>query len=272
MDQDEEDDSEEEDEEDEVASATKKRAMKRKAEDDAEAEEDEDEEGEEDEEAEEEEAEEQEEQAPVMTGPPRILLTTSPGPTKATYQFCDELKNVFPGGEFFKRPKGRGFELGRVARWAAKRGYHACIVVNEDHKKPSEFHVAARLDPTQLTVTDAITLINLPAGPTAYFKLSSVQLSSEIYVSNKETTPANSRNMLAPLPTLPSSSSTASRRCSVTLLDACSVSSSLRFPSSVDDRSSPSTTSETSSSSAVIVTPSLLRQRPSSKRLVPASR
>ncbi|EKC99702.1 hypothetical protein A1Q2_06012 [Trichosporon asahii var. asahii CBS 8904] len=165
MDQDEEDDSEEEDEEDEVASATKKRAMKRKAEDDAEAEEDEDEEGEEDEEAEEEEAEDQEEQAPVMTGPPRILLTTSPGPTKATYQFCDELKNVFPGGEFFKRPKGRGFELGRVARWAAKRGYHACIVVNEDHKKPN-----------------AITLINLPAGPTAYFKLSSVQLSSEIYL------------------------------------------------------------------------------------------
>ena len=30
---------------------------------------------------------------------------------------------------------------------------------------------------------DAITLINLPAGPTAYFKLTSVQLGKEIHVS-----------------------------------------------------------------------------------------
>lgn len=54
---------------------------------------------------------------------PRILITTSPSPCKQTYQFCDDLKNVFPGGEFFKRPKGRGFEIGRVSRWASKRGY-----------------------------------------------------------------------------------------------------------------------------------------------------
>jgi ribosome production factor 1 len=29
--------------------------------------------------------------------------------------------------------------------------------------------------------SDAVTLINLPAGPTAYFKLSSVQLGKQIY-------------------------------------------------------------------------------------------
>ncbi|OWZ61448.1 ribosome production factor 1 [Cryptococcus neoformans Bt63] len=95
---------------------------------------------------------------------PRILITTSPSPCKQTYQFCDDLKNVFPGGEFFKRPKGRGFEIGRVSRWASKRGYQALIVVNEDHKIPN-----------------AVTLINLPSGPTAYFKLSSIILSSNIY-------------------------------------------------------------------------------------------
>ena len=32
-------------------------------------------------------------------------------------------------------------------------------------------------------VSDAITVIQLPAGPTAYFKLTSVQLGSQIYVS-----------------------------------------------------------------------------------------
>lgn len=30
---------------------------------------------------------------------------------------------------------------------------------------------------------DAMTLMQLPAGPTAYFKLTSVQLGSQIYVS-----------------------------------------------------------------------------------------
>lgn len=84
------------------------------------------------------EAEEEAEAPPAPAAPPRILITTSPSPCKLTYNYCDDLKNVFPGGSFFKRPKGRGFELGRVARWAGKRGYEALIVVNEDHKAPSE--------------------------------------------------------------------------------------------------------------------------------------
>jgi ribosome production factor 1 len=87
-----------------------------------------------------EEDEEEEEEAvppPPPTAPPRILITTSPGPSKACYQFCDDIKAVFPGGDFFKRPKGRGYELGRVARWATKRGFNAVLVVNEDHKTPS---------------------------------------------------------------------------------------------------------------------------------------
>ena len=71
------------------------------------------------------------------TAPPRILITTSASPCKETYAFCDDLKNIFPGGELFKRPKGRGFELGRISRWAAKRRYNAMLVVNEDHKTAS---------------------------------------------------------------------------------------------------------------------------------------
>ena len=79
-------------------------------------------------------------QIPPVASPaaPRILLTTSPAATKATYQFIDELRGIFPGGTSYKRPKGRGYEVGRVARWAAKRGFTAMLVVNEDHKMPSE--------------------------------------------------------------------------------------------------------------------------------------
>jgi ribosome production factor 1 len=70
--------------------------------------------------------------------PPKVLITTSPQAGKATYEFCDELVGVFPGAEFVRRKKGKGFEVGRIAGWAAGRGYGSMVVVNEDHKKPSE--------------------------------------------------------------------------------------------------------------------------------------
>ncbi|KAJ9121645.1 hypothetical protein QFC22_002265 [Naganishia vaughanmartiniae] len=120
-------------------------------------------EGEEENEAEDETSENKPQAVPEYAPPLRILLTTSPSPTKATYEFLAELRSVFPGAEVRKRMKGRGFEMGRIARWAAKREYAAMVVVNEDHKRPN-----------------AITVINLPAGPTAYFKLSSIQMGSQI--------------------------------------------------------------------------------------------
>nr|ASF90190.1 hypothetical protein SPAR05813 [Bartheletia paradoxa] len=95
--------------------------------------------------------------------PPKILITTGPKACKDTYEFCDELVGVFPGSEFIRRKRGKGFELGKIAGWCAKRGYSDLMVVNEDHKTPN-----------------AITLIHLPNGPTAYFKLTSIQLSQAI--------------------------------------------------------------------------------------------
>lgn len=126
--------------------------------------------------------------APTFTGPypdpPKILITTSPRSTAVTHRFVEELSNVFPGGEVRRRPRGKGFELGRIARWAAKeeRGYDVVLVVNEDHKTPSGWR-GGREGTGLMRGTDAITVINLPAGPTAYFKLTSVQLSKEIHVS-----------------------------------------------------------------------------------------
>ncbi|KAI0028344.1 Brix-domain-containing protein [Vararia minispora EC-137] len=96
--------------------------------------------------------------------PPKVLITTSRKATRVTYEFCDELVGVFPGAEFYKRPKGREFETGRIAGWAAKRGYSNLIVVNEDTKKPN-----------------AITVVHLPNGPTAYFKLTSIELTQHIF-------------------------------------------------------------------------------------------
>ncbi|KAG7093963.1 hypothetical protein E1B28_007594 [Marasmius oreades] len=107
------------------------------------------------------------------TVPPKVLITTSPKASKSTYAFCDELVGVFPGAGFIRRKKGKGFEMGRIAGWAAGRGYKHMCVVNEDMKKPN-----------------AITLIHLPNGPTAYFKLTSVELTNQIY-GHARATPHN---------------------------------------------------------------------------------
>ena len=83
--------------------------------------------------------------------PPKVLVTTSFKASKATYEFCDELVGVFPGAEFRRRKKGKAFEMGRIAAWAADRGYKHLMVVNEDMKKPStSAHSLSRaLGPTE---------------------------------------------------------------------------------------------------------------------------
>lgn len=72
------------------------------------------------------------------TIPPKVLVTTSQKATKVTYEFCEELVSVFPGAELIRRKKGKGYEMGRIAGWAAGREYTHLVVVNEDMKKPSK--------------------------------------------------------------------------------------------------------------------------------------
>jgi len=63
-----------------------------------------------------------------------------------------------------REKKGQGFEMGRIAGWAAGRNYKHLLVVNEDMRKPN-----------------AITLVHLPSGPSAYFKLTSIELTKQIF-------------------------------------------------------------------------------------------
>ena len=117
--------------------------------------------------------------------PPKVLITTSPKVSKATYDFCDELVGVFPGAEFIQRKKGKGFEIGWIAAWAANRGYKHLFVINEDHKKPSQFPLNCNSNFLSLRpAIDALTLVYLPSGPTAYFKLTSIELTQQIYVGS----------------------------------------------------------------------------------------
>ncbi|PWN30452.1 Brix-domain-containing protein [Jaminaea rosea] len=113
------------------------------------------------------------------SAPPAILITTSAPssstsphlasvnarshPAERTRDFIEELLNMFPGGEYRPRAKAKGASLGKIAGWARKRGYNAMIVIGEDHKQPTMW-----------------TLIGLPEGPTAVFRLTSVRLGKEI--------------------------------------------------------------------------------------------
>lgn len=114
------------------------------------------------------------------SAPPAILITTSAPssstsphlasvsarshPAERTRDFIDELLNMFPGGEYRQRAKARGASLGKIADWARKRGYNAMIVIGEGRKEPV-----------------MLTIIGLPEGPTAVFRLTSVALGKEIH-------------------------------------------------------------------------------------------
>ena len=86
---------------------------------------------------------------------PKIVITTSKRPSRQAYQFCYEVKSILPNSEVVKRKPE--YDIRHLVKFSAEMEYTDLIIVNEDKKQPN-----------------AVTLIHLPDGPTAYFKLSSV--------------------------------------------------------------------------------------------------
>ncbi|KAI8144843.1 anticodon-binding protein [Fennellomyces sp. T-0311] len=68
------------------------------------------------------------------------------------YDFCHELVSIFPNAQFAKR--GPKHEMKQIIKQAVKHEFTDLMIVNEDRKQ-----------------LNAITLIHLPDGPSAYFKL-----------------------------------------------------------------------------------------------------
>lgn len=70
-----------------------------------------------------------------------ILLTTSPRPHGPTYAFLKEFQSLLGGEKYaqFVPRKNARFELSKVCKWAAKRGFGAIVVVGEDfHGEPGQ--------------------------------------------------------------------------------------------------------------------------------------
>ena len=91
---------------------------------------------------------------------PRLLLTTSKAPTSVTFDFLRELALIFPNTEYYKRGT---YEMKKICKFAANRGFTNVMVVHEEKKK--------------LT---GLWLVHLPNGPTAHFKLTSIKQGHEI--------------------------------------------------------------------------------------------
>ncbi|WFC97783.1 Ribosome production factor 1 [Malassezia yamatoensis] len=114
------------------------------------------------------------------TAPPAILITTSlpsnatsphlasanarSHPAEEVRNFVKQLLSVFTGAEYRPRAKAKGAGLGKICSWARARRYDAVIVIGEARKKPC-----------------TLTLVQLPMGPTALFRLTSISYGKEIY-------------------------------------------------------------------------------------------
>ncbi|OLY82718.1 Ribosome production factor 1 [Smittium mucronatum] len=99
----------------------------------------------------------QDEYSEYYTGKiPKVIITTTKKATKATYEFSMELKSIIPDSQFIKRQST--FSLDQIMEFCSNRDYTDLIVVSEDHREPTH-----------------ITIIHLPEGPSAKYRLTRIK-------------------------------------------------------------------------------------------------
>ena len=81
----------------------------------------------------------------------KILLTTNLKPTKATFEFLTDIKNVFPNSYYYPR---KGYTLKQISEIALEKDYTHLLTINERLKQPF-----------------SITFCVLRTGPTINFRL-----------------------------------------------------------------------------------------------------
>eukprot|EP00252_Welwitschia_mirabilis_P015907 TRINITY_DN35299_c0_g1_i1.p1 TRINITY_DN35299_c0_g1~~TRINITY_DN35299_c0_g1_i1.p1 ORF type:complete len:334 (-),score=58.48 TRINITY_DN35299_c0_g1_i1:437-1438(-) len=98
---------------------------------------------------------------------PKILLTSSRIRSSKAYFFMQELLTVFPTAHYYKRGT---YDLKKIVEYAKKRDFTAIVVIHVNRGEP-----------------DGMLIINLPDGPTAHFKLSSLVMRKDIKHHGKPT-------------------------------------------------------------------------------------
>lgn len=116
------------------------------------------------------EADEVDEFATYMSGerPPKLLLTTSPNPSKQLLAFIKELVLIVPSMYYYKRGT---YRLQSIVKYATNKEFTDVLVLAEHRKKPCGLYIC-----------------HLPEGPTSFFRLTNVKLAQEMYGSAALTT------------------------------------------------------------------------------------
>mmetsp|Transcript_6055 Transcript_6055/g.18251 ORF Transcript_6055/g.18251 Transcript_6055/m.18251 type:complete len:302 (-) Transcript_6055:305-1210(-) len=97
--------------------------------------------------------------------PPKVLLTTRPKPSRELFKFAADLVSIVPNMFFYPR---RHFNVKQICKFASNKQFSHVIVLSEKAKRCNGLLVA-----------------KLPVGPTAFFKVSNVQLAAEIHGGRK---------------------------------------------------------------------------------------
>uniref|UniRef100_A0A0A9WF81 Putative ribosome production factor 1 n=1 Tax=Lygus hesperus TaxID=30085 RepID=A0A0A9WF81_LYGHE len=97
---------------------------------------------------------------------PKVLITFCDNPTTKTRVFGVELCRVIPNSMF--RYRGRS-SIKKIVKRALEKKFTDVLIINEDQKKPN-----------------GMLVIHLPKGPTAYFRMSNVKITTDLNKSHKE--------------------------------------------------------------------------------------
>lgn len=99
---------------------------------------------------------------------PKVLITANVGAKKAADKFSEMLQEIIPDSTYIQRKPQ--FNIKQMAEFCTNRDFTDLIILNEDKK-----------------AINGITFIHLPAGPTFYFKVSSVVYPEKIHGYGKAT-------------------------------------------------------------------------------------
>lgn len=99
---------------------------------------------------------------------PKVLITFSDNPNRKTRIFGRELTRIIPNSISLYRNRSG---VKKMVKSAIERHFTDIVIVNEDQCKPN-----------------GMLVIHLPEGPTAYFKLSNVKLTTDLKRDHKEIT------------------------------------------------------------------------------------
>jgi ribosome production factor 1 len=98
---------------------------------------------------------------------PKVLITTRPRPSQNLFYFIADLQKLIPGLHFYPR---KSFSIKEICQFATNKDFTHLIVLSEKAKKCNGMMISHLRKHNDIGI----------AGPTAFFKLSSVVTSTDI--------------------------------------------------------------------------------------------